>query len=192
MSCARSRRPVRLRRPLHGKADALGVAGDPPLDLTPWYGEGMRVRAGIATAVLLIVATSVVAQEDGHWAYQENRNEMDDSVYRFVYRHSEDGNWIAVIGCETPTLLRVGSDKPLIQVEDTAWLRFDKGKAMEFAMVYDDSQIVRFEHDEMVTLFLENVLFRMQLPRASTNSGTWTLVRFDLLTFNHAWEKCPD
>ena len=154
------------------------------------------MRCRIAAAVLLALSASVFAQElvGGDWKYLENRNEMDDSVYRFVYRLSEDGNWAAAIGCEAPTLLQVGSGKTLIQVEDTTWLRFDKGKAMELAMVYDASQglFVWFEHDEMVTLFLENVLLRMQLPGALTNSGTTTLVRFDLLTFNQAWEKCPD
>ena len=156
----------------------------------------MRVCAGIATAVLLVVATSVVAQEEsGDWGYQENRNEMDDSVYRFVYKTSEDGRWFGYIPCNRPTIFWAGGKRVTgSSVEGTVWLRFDKSKAWEHPVGYSKKgEYLWIEHEDMVRLFLENVLLRMGIPATVvTDSSTTVVVRFDLLTFNQAWEKCPE
>ena len=61
-------------------------------------------------------------------------------------------------------------------VEGTVWLRFDKSKAWEHPVAYNKKgDYLRIEHEDMVRLFLENVLLRMGIPATVVTDSSTTV-----------------
>lgn len=146
---------------------------------------------GFAVSTMLLLSVLAWGQDNQSWKYNERISEMDDSVWSYVITFTRDQQWGTLMHCEASTVLRIWGVNDLTKTDAKVMLRFDKGKATTHQVAYiEDPRGFAVGASDMLDLFLENAILRVSIPPEVTESYSYTILRFDLLDFNQAWQQC--